>query len=67
MKNLKLDRKAFEITTFTKADDDALQWKDKTPDERLKYSMLLNAICYGFLNQENPKMDKSLFKIVKRN
>ena len=67
MKNLKLDRKAFEITTFAKAENDNKHWKDKTPNERLEYSMLLNAICYGFLYQENPKMDKSLLKIVKRN
>ena len=66
MKKFKLDRTAFEITTFIKADDDATHWKNKTPNERLEYSMILNSICYGFLNAELPKMDKSYFKIIKR-
>ncbi|HWZ21808.1 MAG TPA: hypothetical protein VNW06_04100 [Cytophagaceae bacterium] len=66
MENIKLDRTSFEITTFIKADDDAIHGKDKTPDERLEYSMILNAVCYGFLNSEFPKMDKSIYTIVKR-
>ena len=66
MKDLKLDRTSFEITSFTKANDDAIYWRNKTPNERLEYSMILNAVCYGFLNSEIPKMDKSLFTIVKR-
>ncbi len=66
MKDLKLDRTSFEITTFVKADDDSIYWSKKTSDERLEYSMLLNAVCHGFLNSERPKMDKSYFRIVKR-
>ncbi len=66
MKELKLDRTSFEITTFSNADDDALYWKNKTPNERLEYAMILNAVCYGFLNSESPKMDKTFFRILKR-
>lgn len=67
MKNLKLNRRSFEITSFIKADDDTAHSRNKILNERLEYAMLLNAVCCGFLNSKLPKIDKSFYTIVKRN
>lgn len=52
MKNLKLNRRSFEITSFIKADDDTAHSRNKILNERLEYAMLLNAVCCGFLNSK---------------
>jgi hypothetical protein len=46
---MRVDRQAFEVTTFAAAEEADLQyWRSRTPDERLEALELSRQIAYGY-------------------
>ena len=61
----KLDRNSFQILSFEQADKELndhslMDWK-----ERLLLHQYLNSIAYGYLNQDIPKLDRTVFQARK--
>jgi len=63
---MKLDKKAFAINTFAQADNNRAYWLKKTPKERLDAAWYLSCIAYGLDPRKKHKMDKTFFRIRKR-
>ncbi len=46
---MRVDRQAFEVTSFAAAEEADLQyWRSRTPDERLEALELSRQIAYGY-------------------
>ncbi len=57
----RLDRTAFAAMTMQEADD-ANDYKNKTPKERLAIAAYLNSVAYNYPINNPPKMDKTIFE-----
>jgi len=62
MTDFKLDRNHFQILSFDQADKElndhsSMDWK-----QRLLLHQYQNSIAYGYLNQEMPKLDRTVFQ-----
>ncbi len=65
MEEYRLDRSHFQMLTLQEADD---QWNDHSPldwKQRLRLTLYLNSIAYGYVGQEIPVMDRTVFKARK--
>ncbi|MGB4847760.1 MAG: hypothetical protein WBP41_07550 [Saprospiraceae bacterium] len=65
MDSFKLDRTHFQILSFEQVDKElndhsSMDWK-----ERLLLHQYLNSIAYGYLNQEIPRLDRTVFQARK--
>jgi hypothetical protein len=65
MSNFKFDRNAFTILSFEEADKATNDHRHLTWQERLRLARYLISIAYGYVNNEEPKMDKTAFSIRK--
>ncbi|MBX9784742.1 MAG: hypothetical protein K2X48_15745 [Chitinophagaceae bacterium] len=61
----KMDRTAFEILSFEEADRRMNDHRNMNWQERLLLLRYLNSIAYGYANDEEPKMDKTVFSMGK--
>ncbi len=57
----KLDRTAFEVLSFEEADKKINDHHDMSWQERLQLLRYLNSIAYKYVNEEEPKLDKTIF------
>ena len=65
MADYKFDRTAFEILTFEEADNRMNDHRHLSWKERLHLARHLISIAYGYLKQEEPQMDKTVFSMRK--
>ncbi|MEP7322834.1 MAG: hypothetical protein ABI761_12985 [Saprospiraceae bacterium] len=59
MNTYNLDRNHFRLLTLKEADENeyaSLDWK-----QRFMLHQYLNSIAYGYVNQETPVLDRSIF------
>jgi len=66
MSSYPLDRTAFKAQTAEEASNHAAYYKTLTWQERLRIANYLNSIAYNYPENEPPRMDKTAFKIRKR-
>ncbi len=62
----KLDRTAFKYQTINEASHNLKFWQSQTYKKRLQAANYLNSVAYNFDINNPPKMDKTVFKIRKR-
>lgn len=61
----RLDRTAFEASTFEEADDAMRDYKNYSIKQRLEIAYYLTSIAYRFDMSNPPKMDKTVFTAEK--
>jgi hypothetical protein len=61
MSDFKLDKTAFKINTFEKADAANVFGKDVPYTERLRQAYYLISQAYGFSMTDQPKLDRKYF------
>ena len=61
----KLDRTAFEVLTFEEADRKINDHSDMSWQERLEMLLYLNSIAYKYVNEDAPKLDRTIFSARK--
>jgi hypothetical protein len=61
----KMDKTVFETLTFEEADRRMNDHRHLTWQERILLLRYLNSIAYGYVNSEEPRMDKTIFSIGK--
>jgi hypothetical protein len=66
MNDFRLDRTAFKIQTFEEADNQRAYWMSKTPKERLAAAWYLICAAYGLDYEAENRMDRTYFRIRKR-
>ncbi len=62
MKEYQLDRSHFQMLSLQEAD---MEWNDHSKldwKQRLRLALYLNSIAYGYVGQEMPVMDKTVFE-----
>lgn len=62
----KLDRTAFKYQTKKQASHNFDYWKSQSYKKRLQAANYLNSVAYDFDINNPPKMDKTYFKITRR-
>ena len=67
MKEYRLDKTAFKIRSFEEADNYMRNYKKYNWHDRLVISLYLTSIAYKFDINNPPRLDKSVFKMIKRN
>ena len=66
MSSYPVDRTAFKAQTAEEASNHAAYYKTLTWQERLRIANYLNSIAYNYPENEPPRMDKTAFKMRKR-
>jgi hypothetical protein len=67
MSSYRLDRTAFKAQTAEQATkSQAEYYRSLTWQERLRIANYLNSIAYNYPEYEPPRMDKTVFRIKKR-
>ena len=65
MEEYPLDRGHFQMLTLQEADE---EWNDHSQmdwKQRLRLALYLNSIAYGYVGQEMPVMDRTVFEARK--
>ena len=66
MGSYRLDRTAFKAQTAEEASKHGAYYRTLTWQERLRIANYLNSIVYNYPEDNPPRMDKTAFKIRKR-
>ena len=67
MSSYRLDRTAFKMQTAEEATrSQAEYYRTLTPTERLRIANYLNSVAYNYPENDPPRMDKTFFRIKKR-
>lgn len=64
--NYRLDKTAFQALSFDEADKDINNSAGLSYEERMNHFNYLMRVAYSFLNEEWPRMDKTVFEKIKR-
>ena len=64
---MKFDKSQYKINSFKDADLQQDYWKKKSYAERLEAASQMIKVSYGLVGKPDPKMDKTLTAIIKRN
>jgi hypothetical protein len=64
---MKFDKTAYKINSFEEADLQKTYWQSKSYAERLEAAVQMIKISYGLVGLPDPKMDKTLTAVIKRN
>jgi hypothetical protein len=67
MKAGKLDRTAFKHQTLDEASHNLEYWKKQSYEKRLEAANYLNSVAFNFDVNNPPRVDRTYFKIRKRN
>ncbi len=67
MKSGKLDKTVFKYQTLEEASNNLKYWKNQSYRERLVAANYLNSVAYNFDVNNAPRLEKTYFKIRKRN
>ncbi len=65
MEEYRLDRNHFQVLTLHEAD---VEWNDHSQldwKQRLRLALYLNSMAYGYVGQEPPLMDRTVFQARK--
>lgn len=62
----RLDRTAFKKRSYLEASNNFKYWSSKTREERLEAAHYLNSVAYNFPIHNPPRLDKTVFKAIKR-
>jgi len=65
-KKYRLDKTVFQAMSVEEADDFMRDYRNYSWKERLKVSLYLTSLAYGFDVNHPPKMDKTIFSISKQ-
>lgn len=60
------DRSVFKAGKMEGKQDDILFWQTQMPIDRLKAAYYLNSIVYGFSSEDEPRIDRGIFKSRRR-
>ena len=66
MKENKLDKTKFRIQTYKEADNTVAYWRSRPWWERLQAGYHLSLRAYGYDPEDEPRLDKTVFKMRKR-
>lgn len=66
MSEFRLDRTYFRMEKSDDAVNEYAYWKNKTNEERLAAAFYLNSVAYNFDINDPPRMDKTIFQMIKR-
>lgn len=64
---MKMDKTVFSAFNKAEEPNDFLFWQSKTVAERLRAAAYLNSVAYNYDINNPPRMNKTIFSIVKRN
>lgn len=64
---MKMDKTAFSMYSKAEEPNDFAYWQSKSIVERLKAAAYLNSVAYNYDVNNPPRMDRTVFSIVKRN
>ncbi len=64
---MKFDKTAYKINSFKEADLQKDYWQSKSYAERLEAANQMIKISFGLVGKPEPKMQKTLTAIIKRN
>lgn len=65
MEEYRLDRSHFQMLTLNEADE---EWNDHSQldwKERLRLTLYLNSMAYGYVGEDMPIMDRTVFQARK--
>ncbi len=63
---MKMDKTVFSVYKKEEEPNDFLFWQGKSISERLRAAAYLNSVAYNYDINNPPRMDKTVFSIVKR-
>jgi hypothetical protein len=63
---MKFDKTTYKINSFEEADLQRDYWQSKSYDERLAAASQMIKISYGLVGKPEPRMEKILTDIIKR-